>query len=81
MDTFENTSLSNSQKNVKHDKTLENYNRLFDLQHLNITDHAVLYADELLFTIVNQPQNRVFFKYLEVLKEPISEPSLLQFFL
>lgn len=75
MDTFENTSLSKLQKNVKHDKTLENDNRLFDPQHLNITDHAVLYADELLYTIVNQPQNRVFFKYFEVLKEPISEPS------
>lgn len=75
MDTFENTSLSQLQKNVKHDKTFENDNRLFDPQHLNITDHAVLYADELLYTIVNQPQNRVFFKYFEVLKEPISEPS------
>lgn len=75
MDTFENTSLSKLQKNVKHDKLLENDDRLFDPQHLNITDHAVLYADELLYTIVNQPQNRVFFKYFEVLKEPISEPS------
>lgn len=75
MDTFENTSLSKLQKNVKHDKTFENDNRLFDPQHLNLTDHAVLYADELLYTIVNQPQNRVFYKYFEVLKEPISEPS------
>lgn len=76
LDTFENTSLTQLRLNVKYNKTLERDRNLLDPQNLNISGHAVLYIDDILYAIINsQPKNRVFLKYFDVIRESISEAS------
>lgn len=74
LDTFENTSLSNLQKNVRHDGPYYT-NYWLNPQHLNITDRAILYSDSMVHILVSLPNSRQFTNYFEVINEPISESS------
>lgn len=80
MDTFENTSLSRLQQNVKRDEEFEHVKNMYDPQHLNITDRAVVYPDDVLYAIVDQPQNRKISNYFEIINEPIFETSMVMTF-
>lgn len=81
MDTFENTSsFSRLQQNVNHDEEFESVKNMYNPQHFNITDRAVLYPDNVLYSVVNQPQNRKMYDHFEVLQESIFETSMVMAF-